>query len=52
MVIREKISAAIQDMPEDERIVKLLQGSCKYSKDSFVLKCVGYHTLYFEHFHI
>ncbi|VDM93928.1 unnamed protein product, partial [Onchocerca ochengi] len=27
MVIREKISAAIQDMPEDERIVKLLQGS-------------------------
>uniref|UniRef100_A0A0R3S3K6 CDK5 regulatory subunit-associated protein 3 n=1 Tax=Elaeophora elaphi TaxID=1147741 RepID=A0A0R3S3K6_9BILA len=25
MVIREKISAAIQDMPEDERIVKLLQ---------------------------
>ncbi|VDK76914.1 unnamed protein product [Litomosoides sigmodontis] len=30
MVIREKISAAIQDMPEDERIVKLLQGSCKY----------------------
>ncbi|CAG9540944.1 unnamed protein product [Cercopithifilaria johnstoni] len=27
MVIREKISAAIRDMPEDECIVKLLQGS-------------------------
>uniref|UniRef100_A0A1I8EMG1 CDK5 regulatory subunit-associated protein 3 n=1 Tax=Wuchereria bancrofti TaxID=6293 RepID=A0A1I8EMG1_WUCBA len=27
MIIREKISAAIRDMPEDERIVKLLQGS-------------------------
>ncbi|KAM3716819.1 CDK5RAP3-like protein [Dirofilaria immitis] len=27
MIIREKISEAIQDMPEDERIVKLLQGS-------------------------
>ncbi|VDN27464.1 unnamed protein product [Gongylonema pulchrum] len=27
MVIREMISAAIQDMPEDERIVQLLQGS-------------------------
>lgn len=27
LVIREKISHAIQDMPEDERIVQLLQGS-------------------------
>ncbi|VDO32129.1 unnamed protein product [Brugia timori] len=27
MIIREKISVAIRDMPEDERIVKLLQGS-------------------------
>ncbi|VBB26252.1 unnamed protein product [Acanthocheilonema viteae] len=38
MVIREKISAAIQDMPEDERIVKLLQGSCKHSKDAFIFE--------------
>lgn len=27
--IREKVSHAIQDMPENEAIVELLQGSCK-----------------------
>lgn len=29
MSIREKINAAIQDMPENEEIKQLLSGSCK-----------------------
>ncbi|MCP9264569.1 CDK5 regulatory subunit-associated protein [Dirofilaria immitis] len=38
MIIREKISEAIQDMPEDERIVKLLQGNPKmYEKKNIHL---------------
>ena len=30
LVVREKINAAIQDMPEVEEIKQLLAGSCKY----------------------
>ena len=30
-VIREKINAAIQDMPENEEIKQLLSGSCRSS---------------------
>lgn len=29
MTIREKINAAIQDMPENDEIKQLLSGSCK-----------------------
>lgn len=29
MAIREKISAALQDMPENEEIKQLLMGSCQ-----------------------
>ena len=30
LVVREKINAAIQDMPEVEEIKQLLAGTCKY----------------------
>lgn len=31
--VREKINAAIQDMPENEEIKQLLSGSCKFLMD-------------------
>lgn len=30
--IREKINAAIQDMPENKEIVQLLSGTCKFKQ--------------------
>jgi hypothetical protein len=34
--IREKINAAIQDMPENKEIVQLLSGTCKF-KQVFII---------------
>lgn len=36
LTIREKINAAIQDMPESEEIAQLLSGSCEYSGAAFL----------------
>lgn len=38
--IREKINAAIQDMPENEEIKQLLSGSCRSFTSSFLMTCI------------
>ena len=48
LTIREKINAAIQDMPESEEIAQLLSGSCECFGATLLeppLSCSGLHQL-------
>lgn len=42
LIVREKINAALQDMPENEQLAKLLEGNCKFSWSVDILKLVYY----------
>jgi uncharacterized protein VirK/YbjX len=39
LIVREKINAALQDMPENDQLAKLLEGTCKIVDRFFTPFC-------------